>query len=110
MTSAIEQSQRRRCQDPRPAAAGVGLAVVTCCFSIWARSAELPSPRLLDSFDQIAAWQPVASDDVRASIYAADGPDGRAIRLDFDLAGTAGYAIARRALPVDLPPNYEISS
>jgi hypothetical protein len=29
--------------------------------------------------------------------------------LDFDLSGTAGYAIARRALPIDLPPNYEIS-
>ena len=29
--------------------------------------------------------------------------------MDFDLSGTAGYAIARRALPLDLPPNYELS-
>ena len=109
MTSAIEQSQRRRHHGTMPATAGVGLAIVTCCFPIWARSAELPSPRMLDRFDQIAAWQPVASDDVRASIYSADGPHGGALRLDFDLSGTAGYAIARRALPLDLPPNYEIS-
>ena len=52
---------------------------------------------------------PCASDGVRASIHAADGIDGRALQLDFDLAGTAGYAIADRALPLDLPANYEIS-
>ena len=109
MTSAFEQSQRRRHHGTMPVTAGVALAIVTCCFPIWARPAELPSPRMLDRFDQIAAWQPVASDDVRASIYSADGPHGGALRLDFDLSGTAGYAIARRALPLDLPPNYEIS-
>ena len=36
------------------------------------------------------------------------GCGGRALRLDFDLAGTAGYALARRALPLELPANYEI--
>jgi len=46
---------------------------------------------------------------VRASIHAAEGIDGRALQLDFDLAGTAGYALADRALPLDLPANYEIS-
>ena len=46
---------------------------------------------------------------MRASIHAAEGIDGRALRLDFDLAGTAGYALADRALPLDLPANYEIS-
>jgi hypothetical protein len=46
---------------------------------------------------------------VRASIHATDGIDGRALQLDFDLAGTAGYAIADRTLPLDLPANYEIS-
>ena len=41
-------------------------------------------------------------------VHPAGGPVGRALRLDFDLAGTAGYALARRALPLDLPANYEI--
>jgi hypothetical protein len=107
MTSLIKH--RPRCRNARSATAALGLAIATCCFPIWARCAETPSPRMLDSFDQIGAWQALASDDVRASIDSADGPHGRAIRLDFDFAGTAGYAIATRALPLDLPPNYEIS-
>lgn len=64
--------------------------------------------RVLDSFDDIAPWRAGASDDVRASVHQADGVQGRALRLDFDLAGTAGYAVARRALSLDLPRNYEI--
>jgi F5/8 type C domain-containing protein len=67
-----------------------------------------PSPRVLDRFDDPAAWRAVASDDAQASVHAAQGPDGPAIRLDFDLGGTAGYAIARRALPLDLPSNFEL--
>ena len=31
------------------------------------------------------------------------------MRLDFDLRGTAGYALAFRALPFDVPTNYEIT-
>jgi hypothetical protein len=65
--------------------------------------------RALDSFDDMAPWRAVASDGVKASVHSAEGFDGRALRLDFDLGRVAGYAIARRALPVDLPPNYEIS-
>src|SRR5438874_2611203 len=65
--------------------------------------------RVLDSFEQLTPWQPGASDGVRASIKPAEGVEGKALRLDFDLAGTAGYALAARALPLDLPSNYEIS-
>jgi len=64
--------------------------------------------RVLDAFEDVSPWTAVASDGVQASVHATEGPAGRALRLDFDLAGTAGYALARRALPVDLPPNYEI--
>jgi hypothetical protein len=31
------------------------------------------------------------------------------MRLDFDFRGHAGYAIARRAVDLDLPPNYELT-
>lgn len=65
--------------------------------------------RILDDFAAISSWQPGGSEGVAASIHAAEGIDGGALRLDFDLAGTAGYAVAGRALPLDLPDNYEIS-
>ena len=67
------------------------------------------SARVLDSFDDLTPWNSVASDDVHASIHRAAGKAGRALRLDFDLNGTAGFAAARRALPLTLPPRYELS-
>ena len=77
--------------------------------SAWAQNNPVDPARVLDTFDQLAAWQAGASDGVRASIQKASGPEGPALRLDFDLAGTAGYALAARALPLDLPANYEIT-
>lgn len=77
--------------------------------SLAAQAPEATAPRLLDDFTELSAWHAGASDGVRASIHKADGIDGRALQLDFDLAGTAGYALADRALPLDLPANYEIS-
>jgi hypothetical protein len=64
---------------------------------------------VLDAFEDIAPWAVVASDGVRAAVHSADGVHGRGLRLEFDLAGTAGYALARRALPLELPPRYEIT-
>ena len=61
--------------------------------------------RVLDDFSSVGAWQAQASDGVRATAGAADG----GLRLDFDFAGKGGYAFVRRALPLDLPENYEIS-
>jgi hypothetical protein len=69
----------------------------------------LPEPRILDRFDDVAAWTAVASDGVTASVQRIIDAKRPALRLDFDLGGTAGYAIARRALPLDLPENYAIT-
>jgi hypothetical protein len=65
--------------------------------------------RLLDGFETLAAWTADASDGVRASAASTTGLRGRALRLDFDLGKSAGYAFVRRKLPLDLPENYEIS-
>ena len=65
--------------------------------------------RVLDSFDDTTPWSAVASDGVHASVHRAQSPAGAALRLDFDLAGTAGYAAARRALPLTFPSRYELS-
>ena len=89
------------------------LAALGLALAVWGspppgHPADLPSVRVLDAFDDIAPWTAVASDGVKASVHPADGVGGRGLRLDFDLGGTAGYALARRALPLDVPPNYEI--
>ena len=74
-----------------------------------AHGAQASQERVLDGFDDIAPWAAIGSDDVQASVHHAHGVHGPALRLDFDFAGTAGYAIARRELPLVLPENYEIS-
>src|SRR5262245_41720357 len=83
-------------------------AVTIGCGSPGLASAAESSMRVLDTFDDISPWHAAGSDGVRASVQPADGVSGRGLRLDFDLAGTAGYALARRALPLDLPADYEI--
>lgn len=65
--------------------------------------------RILDSFDDITPWHAVASDDVSAGVAQAVSPQGKALQLNFDFKGHAGYAIARRSLPLDLRGNFEIS-
>ena len=76
------------------------------------RSATQPPQtnlRILDEMDDIAAWKSLASDGVTASVHGAKGLHGNALVLEYDLAKTAGYAAATRALSVDLPDDYEIS-
>jgi len=75
-------------------------------------TAPVPAPpplRVLDRFDDVAAWKSVASDGVTASVGAIVDGKRQALRLTFDLGGTAGYAVARRALPIVLPENYAIT-
>ena len=91
----------------RPALALVALALAPWGPSSNARS-DPPAERTLDTFGDLTPWQAVGSDGVRATIRPAEGPGGPALRLDFDLGGTAGYALARRALAVELPRRYEI--
>src|SRR4029453_12724070 len=76
-----------------------------------ASAADSTGAVMLDDFAAYKVWKAVASDGVSASIGAATGPqpDQPALRLDFDLAGTAGYAIAQRWLSIELPANYEIT-
>ncbi|WP_426023606.1 discoidin domain-containing protein [Brevundimonas sp. PWP3-1b1] len=65
--------------------------------------------RVLDSMDDASRWEASASTDVHAAVSAVAGHDGRAVRLDYDFDGKAGYAVLSRPLPFDLPDNYEIS-
>ena len=70
--------------------------------------------RILDDFDNLAPWTAQHTDDVSASLRGVAGRVGTALRLDFDFTDKSGnpingYATARRALPLDLPDNYELS-
>jgi len=85
------------------------VAVVGASAQEPARVPAQPSLRLLDRFDDVVAWKAVASDGVTASVAAIVDGKRKALRLTFDLGGTAGYAVARRALPLELPENYAIT-
>ncbi len=64
------------------------------------------APRLVDGFESARAWSAHPADGVRATVHPDRGRTGRGLRLDFDFQGGGGYAIARRALSLDLPSNY----
>ena len=98
----------RRALTPRAAtraAPTVGAALVAALFllTLPARGATL------DDFEDVSGWKSVPSDGVSLNLSQTEGVSGKALRLDFDFHGGAGYAVARRELPFDLPDNYEIS-
>jgi hypothetical protein len=66
------------------------------------------APRLLDGFERPGAWTPYPADGVQLTLRSGPGKRGRALGLAFAFTG-GGYAIARRALPIDLPDNYAFS-
>jgi hypothetical protein len=61
-------------------------------------------PRLLDDFAAPAAWRAQASDGVTGTMRPFEG----GLRLDYDFSRGSGYAFLRRALPLELPANFEL--
>ena len=68
----------------------------------------LPPPRVVDDFTSVAPWHAAAPEGVEARVTAAPGRTGGALRLEYRFHG-AGYAIARRELPLTFPANYTLS-
>jgi hypothetical protein len=62
-------------------------------------------PRVIDDFSSLAAWTSAPSDGVSLQLASAAG----AMRMDVDFHGGGGYAVARRAVDLELPENYEIT-
>ena len=62
-------------------------------------------PRVIDDFSSLAAWTSVPSDGVSLQLVPAAG----AMRMDIDFHGGGGYAVARRAVNLEMPANYEIT-
>src|SRR5262249_51194516 len=71
--------------------------------------AAAPAPMVLDDFEDVHGWSAHPSDGVELRIGQDRGLNGKAMRLDFDFHGGAGYAIARKAFPLKLPADYELS-
>ena len=69
--------------------------------------AGIVSAQVLDDFRQADAWTAIASDQVKASLRR----DARAgLCLDYDFAGVSGYAVMRRALPMDWPTRFDLTA
>ena len=71
-----------------------------------AQNAGSPARRVLESFDDASAFQALPSDGVRLELRGDSGVVGRALRMDFDFQGRAGYAVARRAFALPPLPAY----
>ncbi|WP_175578858.1 discoidin domain-containing protein [Croceibacterium ferulae] len=67
-----------------------------------AATAGAQGPTLLDGFDRPGAWGASGSDGVAAEVGDADG----ALTLRYDFGQVSGYAVARRALPIQWPDNF----
>ncbi|HKD12008.1 MAG TPA: discoidin domain-containing protein, partial [Thermoanaerobaculia bacterium] len=85
------------------------LFIAAACALLGVSAAAPESPEAIDDFESIAAWKAAPSAGVKLELSSAEGIHGRALRLDFDFAGRAGWAAARRSLDLDLPENYELS-
>ena len=81
------------------------------CFSLVLASVAASAPERTifhDQFQDISRWQALPSAGVRLALSGAEEDGGRALRLDFDFAGHAGWAAARRGVAIDLPENWEL--
>ncbi len=74
-----------------------------------ALAVQQPAVRTLDRFEQPDGWSAHPADGVDLTIRSDAGYRGRALRLDFAFRSGAGYAVAHRALALELPDDYELS-
>lgn len=64
---------------------------------------------VLATFDDINAWQLIASPQVSGSLRPVAGNSGRALCLDYDFHEVSGYVGIRRPVQVTWPENYQLS-
>ncbi|WP_295388967.1 discoidin domain-containing protein [uncultured Thiodictyon sp.] len=64
--------------------------------------------RVLDVLADPAGWLAVAAGEARLTITTESGPQGPALRLDFDFRGGGGFVVARCPLALSLPESYAL--
>ncbi len=97
---------------PRPV-----VLVALAALAVWPQS-DAPPARgaapveaavgaiLVDGFEDISAWSAHPAEGVSLGLASDTGAVGRALRLDVRFERGTGYAVARRAVSLDLPPDY----
>ncbi|NEV62104.1 discoidin domain-containing protein [Thiorhodococcus minor] len=60
----------------------------------------------LDDFSDLASWSTVASGQAEARLVPDSGPDGPAMRLDFDFGDGGGFVVARKAVRLAMPDSF----
>jgi hypothetical protein len=65
------------------------------------------TPITVDDFEDVSAWSSHPAEGVALDLHSDAGAHGKALRLDFRFEAGAGYAVARRAVDLTLPDNYE---
>lgn len=105
----ITRDEGRRTRGRRRFAAGAWAIllsfVLVLCTSYFAPQARAQA-QTLDAFERLEGWTALPSDGVKLDLVLDDGRHGQALRMDFDFHAGGGYAIARKAFPLDLPGNY----
>ena len=61
---------------------------------------------VVDAFEDISAWSAHPAEGVTLGLASDAGAHGRALRMDVRFAHGTGYAVARRAVSLDLPDDY----
>ncbi len=69
---------------------------------------ESPAQQL-DTFEDISGWLAIPSDGVQLKLEQANGISGKALCLNFEFQGGAGYGIAQKKFKLHLTQNYKFS-
>jgi hypothetical protein len=74
-------------------------------------STPLPAQtaHVIDDFNSTDSWRALPADGVSLEIHPDEGFAGRGMRMDIDFQGRGGFVIARRAVDLTLPENYELT-
>jgi hypothetical protein len=79
----------------------------TAAVIAWAAAAHAAdAPIVVDDFESVSAWSPFPSEGVTMKLSSGDGEHGKALRMDVKFTRGTGYAVARRAVSLDLPADY----
>ncbi len=70
---------------------------------------ETEAGEVLDAFLELSGWSAIASGQAQLTITQDDGPQGKAMRLDFDFCGGGGFVVARKLFQRAMPSSWAIA-